>query len=85
MRPDRERLARVLSNAPFPSARSLGKIDAILSDIRAQGYRIVPEVPTERMIEWGMEQWALSDNPDSEVERIYTAMLNAHEETRDEG
>lgn len=45
------------------------------------GYRIVPEVPTEAMVEAGAGNfWGWKDD----VRAIYTAMLNA-EETRDEG
>ncbi len=46
----RDIIAKAISGAPFPSARSLSKADQVISDFDAAGIAVVPKEPTEAML-----------------------------------
>lgn len=73
-----ERLADLIVEAARTSFDGLGAaVDAILTELEAAGYAVVPAVPTEQMVDAGARY-----NPDAWItslqgRSIYTAMLKA--------
>lgn len=50
MTPIRETIAKAVSGAPFPTARSLGKADAVLRALDEAGLVVVPKDASEAMV-----------------------------------
>ena len=70
---DRERLARAITgHSAFPKLI----IEAILADVHAQGYVIVPREPTEAMLEAGDP----NDRDRAGLSLAYKFMISAVEE-----
>lgn len=84
---DMKKLQRAASNGFFGKRKEEGRpwpeiVDAILVEIKAQGYVIVPREPTEAMREAGVDKLFGSSHDDwgDEAADIYRAMLSALED-----
>lgn len=83
MQIDRERLALIVACAAVgpeavnPHHSDKLAVDAILADIEAQGFVLVPKEPTLDMCADGMEPWGEAEDAHDAVTAIWSAMIDA--------